>query len=82
MPIQLFFQLKHKEKLDDVTLALHAVVLDVTVLQVTCLRFGTNVIFRSLFHVAWVSKLAADSFFRQSAGFLEMERAVFKTFCL
>jgi len=41
--------------LDTVTMALHAVVLESAVLQVTCLRFGTIVIIRSLYHVAWVS---------------------------
>ncbi len=40
--------------LDVVTFALHAVVLESAVLQVTCLRFGTIVTLRSLFHIAWV----------------------------
>lgn len=40
--------------LDAVTFALHAVVLESAVLQVTCLRFGTIVTFRSLYHIAWV----------------------------
>ncbi len=66
--------------LDVVTFALHAVVLESAVLQVTCLRFGTFVTFRSLCHIAWVlvslSKLSVVFFSRQSAGFLEMERAI------
>lgn len=64
----------------DVTFALHAVVLESAVLQVTGLRFGTIVTFRSLYHIAWVlvslSKLSVVFLSRQSAGFLEMERAV------
>lgn len=44
----------NKHMLDAVTFALHAVVLESAVLQVTCLRFGTIVTFRSLYHVAWV----------------------------
>lgn len=83
------FQLKHKKKdmLDaDVTFALHAVVLESAVLQVTCLRFGTIVTFRSFYHIAWVlvslSKLSVVFLSRQSAGFLEMERAVWNILSL
>lgn len=37
-----------------VTFALHAVVLENAVLQVTCLRFGTIVTLQSLYYIAWV----------------------------
>ena len=40
--------------LDGVTFALHEVVLEIAVLQVTGLRFGTIVTFRSSYHKAWV----------------------------
>lgn len=66
--------------LDAVTIALHAVVLESAVLQVTCLRFGTIVTFWSLYYVAWLlvslSKLPVVFFPHKSAGFLKMERAV------
>lgn len=39
---------------DVVTSALHAVVSESAVLQVTGLRFGTIVTLQSLYHIAWV----------------------------
>lgn len=66
--------------LDVVTFALHAVVLESAVLQVTCLRSGTIFTFRILYHTAWVlvslTKHSVVFLSRLSAGFLEMERAV------
>lgn len=53
-PTQTLKKKKKKDMLDVVTFALHAVVLESAVLQVTCLRFGTFVTFRSLYHMAWV----------------------------
>lgn len=75
-----------KKTLDPVTFALHAVVLESAVLQVTCLRFGTIVTFRSFYHIAWVlvslSMLSVEFFSRHSAGSFEMERAVWIIFSL
>lgn len=69
-----------KDLLDVVTSALHAVVLQSAVLQVTCLRFGIILTFQSSYHIAWVlvslSKLSVVFLSRQSAGFSQMERAV------
>lgn len=74
--IQLFpTQTLRKEMLVVVTFVMHAVFLESAVLQVTCLRFGTIVIFffQSLYHIAWVlvslSKPSVVFFSHQSAGF-------------
>lgn len=79
--IQLFptQTLKNRDMLDAVTFALHAVVLESAVLQVTCLRFGTIVTFQSLYHIAWVwacQSFQLFSFAVKVLDSLKMERAV------
>lgn len=75
---------KEKDMLDAVTFALHAVVLESAVLQVTCLRFGTIVTFRSLYHIAWVWACLSFQLFSFPVKVLDFLkwREQFEIFCL